>query len=203
MPRIGVSITKSTSFRGSTQEFSNVYYYEMATLPSSSAADTIIDNLTTLEKTFHATTVTFVRGRVWSQTGSPSTNEMITQKNLSGTGARATVAGLDKERAFLFKLRAGVDSRGNPVYLRKWYHACGVFFSGQTVGSGILDNTTAFSSGDKTSMIAAMNGIGDANGSSGVPQLCAKGGRQPGSGQTWTSHNYLEHHQLGDMWRAQ
>lgn len=202
MPRLGVSITKSTSFRGATQEFSNTYYYEMGTMPDEAAAGTLIDNLVTLEKTFHSTLVTFVRGRLWSQIGSPSQNNMINQHNLSGTGARAAVSGMDKERAFLFRLRAGVDSRGNPVYLRKWYHSCGVFISGLVVSSTILDNTTGFSTTERGNMVTAMQAIGDANGSAGVPKICAKGGRLPDVGAGWSGHQFLEHHQLGDMWRA-
>jgi hypothetical protein len=203
MPRVGVSITKSTAFRNSTQEFSNVYYYEMVTTPSQAEADTIIDNLATYEKTFHASNVTFVRGRLWTQGGTPGTNNMITQKNLSGTGARTTVTGFDKERAFLFRLRAGNDSRGNPVSLRKWFHACGVFYSGQTTVSTALDNTTGFNTSDRSAQVAAMNQIGDAVGSPGTMRLCSKNGRLPTAGETWQAHQFLEHHQLGDQWRAQ
>jgi hypothetical protein len=203
MARIGVSITKSTAFRNSTQEFSNVYYYEMLTLPSAAAADTLIDNLVTLEKTFHATTVTFVRGRVWSETGSAATNEMITQKNLSGTGARSGVTSLDKERAFLFRVRAGVDSRGNPVYLRKWFHACGEFVSAAGIGGSVLDNSAGFTTAQRSAQVAAMQNIGDANGSAGAPKLVSKVGRNTNVGASWEAHQFLEHHQLGDQWRAQ
>lgn len=202
MPRIGVSITKSTPFRGSTQEFSNVYYYDIASYPDASGADTIIDNLTALEKTFHSTIVTFVRGRLWKETGNKATSEMISQKNLAGVGSRLTLAGLDPERAFLFRLRAGVDTRGNPVYLRKWYHSCGQFSTGATISNGHLIQTTGFTSGERTTLVAQMNAIGDANGSAGAPKLVAKGGRQPDTGANWSAHQWLEHHQLGDMWRA-
>lgn len=202
MPRIGVSITKSCNFRGATQEFSNVYYYEVTSYPDVTQSDTIIDNLTALEKTFHASTVTFVRGRLWKETGSKLTSEMIEQKNLTGAGARTTVASLDPERAFLFRLRAGVDSRGNPVYLRKWYHSVGNFSATVTVTAGHMTQSTAFTSGERGTLVTAMNGIGDANGSPLAPKLCAKGGRLPDVGATWSAHQWLEHHQLGDMWRA-
>jgi hypothetical protein len=203
MPRIGVSITKSTPFRNSVQEFSNVYYYDVLSTPSVTQADTIIDNLTTLEKTFHGNNVTFVRGRCWTETGNKATNEMISQKNLSGVGARATTTTVDKERAFLFRLRAGVDSRGNPVYLRKWFHACAEFVSGQGISTGITAQTSGWSSAERAAQVAAMNAIGDANGSPLTPKLCAKSGRQSNSGATWEAHQFLEHHQLGDQWRAQ
>jgi hypothetical protein len=156
-----------------------------------------------MEKTFHGLTVTFVRGRLWTETGNKATNNMISQKNLSGTGARASVANMDKERAFLFRLRAGVDSRGQPVYLRKWFHACAVFYSGQTLGSSILDNSTSFTSTERTNMVNQMNTIGSLTAAAGPWSLCAKSGRQPTAGEVWTSHAFLEHHQLGDQWRAQ
>jgi hypothetical protein len=203
MARIGVSITKSVAFRNSTQEFSNVYYYDVSATPSAAQADTFIDNLTTLEKTFHSTQVTFVRGRVWTETGSAATNEMISQKNLSGTGARATTSTMDKERAFLFRLRAGVDSRGNPVYLRKWYHACGVFVTTVTNSNAILENASGFTSTERGNLVGAMTGIGNANGSPLSPALVAKSGRFATAGATWEAHPFLEHHQLGDQWRAQ
>jgi len=203
MARIGVSITKSTTFRDSVQEFTNVYYYEMLNLPNEAEAQTLLGNLVSLEKTFHTTNVIFVRGRVWSQGGSPGANNMITQQNLSGTGARAFDSNWDKERAWLFRLRAGSDSRGNPVYLRKWYHSVGAFFSGQVISAAIYANTTGISASDKTSMRAQMQAIGDANGSAGAPKLCAKSGRVPTVGEVWQPHTYLEHHQLGDQWRAQ
>ena len=202
MPRIGVSITKSTSFRGATQEFSNVYYYEVTDYPTVTQAGTIIGNLTTLEKTFHSTAVTFVRGRLWKETGSKLTSEMIEQQNLSGTGARATISGLDPERAYLFRLRAGVDSRGNPVYLRKWYHSVGQFVTTVTVGTGHTSQSQSFTTTERGNLVGAMSAIGDANGSPLVPKLCAKGGRLPDVGATWSAHQWFEHHQLGDQWRA-
>jgi len=203
MARIGISITKSCSFRNSTQEFTNVYYYQGGTLPDIAGADALIDELTTIEKTLHSSAVTFVRGRCWSQVGSPASNNMISQKNLSGTGARATLASLDKERAFLFRIRAGNDSRGQPVYLRKWFHACGVLFSGQGVSAGILENTTGFSAGDKTSMETAVAPLRTLSSAGGGWVICSKAGRDHGFNEVFKSHNFLEHHQLGDMWRAQ
>jgi hypothetical protein len=127
---------------------------------------------------------------------------MISQKNLSGTGARSSVAAFDPERAFLFRLRAGVDSRGNPVYLRKWYHSIGQFTSTAIVTASHLVQTTSFTTSERASLVAQMNAIGDANGSSLVAKLCAKGGRLPDTGATWSAHQWLEHHQLGDQWRA-
>lgn len=203
MPRIGVSITKSVVFRLSTQEFTNVYYYEILTMPDSAAATTLINNLVSLEKTFHSTSVTFLRGRCWSQIGTAAQNEMIATVNLSGTGAATPDTSFDRERAFLFRLRAGVDSRGNPVYLRKYFHACGSFGSASLPSAAQVSQTGGFTQVERDAQVTKMNGIGDANGSAGTPKLCSKVGRLPTAGSTWSAHQFLEHHQLGDQWRAQ
>lgn len=202
MARVGISITKSTPFRNSTQEFSNVYYYEVLGLPTQAEANTMIDNLTAFEKTVHSANVTFLRGRCWSQTDNKATSEMIAQKNLTGTGGNATDASFDKERAFLVRLRAGNDSRGNPVYLRKWFHACGSFGTGMTAGSAEYANTSGFTQGVRDQIANKVGPIGDANGSPNAPKLCAKSGRLPTPGALWQAHQFLEHRQLGDQWRS-
>lgn len=203
MTRIAISVTKSVAFRDSTQEFSNVYYYDgLLGAPNEAAADTLIDQVVNREKALHSTLVTFVRGRLWVHGGSPGSNVMVLQKNLSGTGARAANT-YDKERAFLFRLRAGVDSRGNPVYLRKWFHVCGEIVAGQTPSNSVIQNATGFSTSERAAQVAAMNSIGQIGSGATLGDLCAKGGRLPTAGATWEAHKYLEHHQLGDQWRAQ
>lgn len=203
MTRVGISITKSVPFRNSTQEFSNVYYYDgLLGRPTVAEADTLIDAVVAREKANFAAAVTFVRGRLWEQTADKATTEMVSQKNLSGAGNLSTTASMDRERAMLFRLRAGVDSRGNPVYLRKWFHfACGG--GGFTVSAGHLENTSAISSADRAASVARINNIGSIGSGTTLGTLCAKHGRQPTAGAQWECHAYLEHRQLGDQWRAQ
>jgi hypothetical protein len=202
MARIGISITKSVTFRNSVQEFSNVYYYDgLLAHPDEAAANNLIDELVTKEKAIHATSVTFVRGRLWSQTGDKATNNMISQKLLSGTGTLTPSTNMDKERAWLFRLRAGVDVRGNPVYLRKFFHACAGIAS-IAMTAGILENTSGFSQSQRDQAVAAMNTIGSCGSGPTQGAICAKNGRLPTAGATWQAHPFLEHHQLGDMWRA-
>jgi hypothetical protein len=203
MPMIGISITKSTPFRNSNQEFSNVYYYDITgSLPTQPQAAALIDELVALEKTFHSTAVTFVRGRLWSAGGSAGTNEMIDQHNLSGTGTTTLVTNMDKERAFLFRVRAGNDSRGNPVYLRKWYHSCGRFDTAVAVSTQALENSSGFTQAERDTMANKMNTVRDIGGA-GPWTLIAKSGRKPPDENPFQCHQFLEHHQMGDMWRAQ
>lgn len=201
---IGISITKSTSFRGAAQEFTNTYFYiNSGSYPDQAGADSLIDQLKSIEVGFHAGNVTFLRGRLWKQTGDKATSEMISQKNLSGTGSNSAITSFDKERAFLFRIRAGNDSRGNAVYFRKWYHSCGNGPGNVAVASPQLDNTAAIAGANRTTMENAVAPVKNIGGFIGGWEICAKSGRRITAGAEWTSHNFLEHHQLGDMWRAQ
>jgi|SRR5215217_9209040 len=200
--RVGIAITKRVVFRNSTQEFSNVYYYDgLANKPTEAEGNTMLANQKAREVPLHSTDVTFIRGRLWSQVGDKSQNEMISQQNLSGTGTITDNATLDRERAWLFRLRAGVDSRGNPVYLRKWFHACGSIGSASLSGS-ILSNKGGFTQGERDSAVGVMNSIGSAPAGAGTGTLTSKNGRTSTAGSLWQAHAFLEHHQLGDQWRA-
>lgn len=178
-----------------------MYYYENGgALPDSAGAEALIDEVTALEKGRHSTQVSFVRGRCWSQVGTPGQNEMIHQKALSGAGTTTPVTEMDKERAFLIRWRAGIDSRGNPVYLRKWFHACGAFGS-VTPSTGHLAQTSEFSSANRDSIRSSADAFLSLVSAGGGWSLVAKSGRTR-SGTGDAAHRFLEHHQLGDMWRS-
>jgi hypothetical protein len=201
MARYGVNILKRCSFRGGTQHFGNTYYYEVNISASSlSALETMLDELVAKEKAMHATDVTFVRGRVWSQVGTPSQNNMLVDKALSGTGALTTSTTMDRERAFLVRFRAGVDSRGRPVYLRKWWH----LMAGSIAGSGItndqLKQVEELNSTQRSALETFANSMKTFTTGGQTANLVAKGGR--GIDGATAAHRYLEHHQLGDEWRG-
>jgi hypothetical protein len=201
---VGITITKEAAFRDSVQPFSNQYFYDNGVLnhPTLTEAEALLDALVTLEKTFHSTMVTFKYGRLWSQIGVAALNNMLVQKALSGVGSTSQDAAMDRERAFLFRWRAGQDSRGNPVYLRKYYHSMGQFPGSGVISAAIHGNTTGFTDTQRSTMAGNANGIKNITAAGIAWQLCAKSGRDIDSGQAATCHRYLEHHQLGDAWRA-
>jgi hypothetical protein len=204
MVRIGVSITKSTTFRNSTQEFSNVYYFEgNLGLPTAAEADTLLDQLKGIEVGFHSSSVSFVRGRLWSAGGTKAENEMISQKQFTGTGSTTTNGSMDKERAFLIQARAGSDSRGKPVYLRKWYHSCGNGPGGQVVQTNQLQQTGGFSTTEQNAIGTAVGNISPIGTGGKSYVICSKQGRGLSGGVGWKGHPFLEHHQFGDQWRSQ
>jgi len=205
MPIIGITVTKETAFRNSIQQFTNMYFYNngIGTVPDAAASEALLDELVTTEKTFHSSAVEFVYGRVWHQTLLAITSEMLFQKSLTGLGSAPSSTTMDRERAFLFRWRAGTDSRGQPVYLRKWYHACGVFPGAvNPINSSILANTTGFSGTERTAMEGNAQAVANLGGSPGPWDLCAKSGRGISGSVFPTAHPFLEHHQMGDAWRG-
>jgi hypothetical protein len=202
VPRYGVSILKNTLFRGVQQEFANVYHYECPgiALTADTDQENLLDQLVTLEKTWHATDVNFVRGRVWNTgSGSPGTNLMRIDKLLSGAGALAPIAGLDKERAILVRWPAGLNSRNRPVYLRKWYHTNAAPV-GTVIGTTIMENEVGFTDPDIADLAAIFDNLDQLTVNTTPCDLCAQSGREITGGPE--PHKYLEHHQLGDMWRG-
>jgi len=204
MAQFAISITKRVVFRGKTQEFSNTYNYgTAAAMPGASLANDLIDEVTAKEKLFHSTAVTFLLGRCWSSGGTPAENEMISEKALTGTGSTAVSTAMDPERAILIQWAAGLDSRGRAVYLRKWYHCFGAFGS-VAMSNAHLQQSTAFTAGERTTM----QGLADALSriGSSVYGLVAASGRQRTGGilsaDPPVAYPWLEHHQLGDQWRA-
>lgn len=208
MTRFGFSVEKTTSFRGFQQPFANIYYYEVAGLSAGDVTgiEDILDHLVTKEKTIHSIAVNFVRGRAWNTgSGSQAGNQMRVDKSLSGTGALSDLTTQDRERAILLRVPAGSNSRGKPVYLRKWYHTC-ANPPGQTFAGGVQANTASLGATIKGVYTTYMNSLlsfsdVDTAGAAtfGVANLVSQSGRTTtGNSQC---HDWLEHHQLGDQWR--
>lgn len=195
---VGVALTKSVSFRGVQQEFTNVYYYEDVTAVAV-PAQTLIDDIKATEVSLHSSDVTFVRAKVWKAGGTPAQNEMVLQVPLSGTGNQAANTSMDRERAVLVRWPAGLDSRGHPVYLRKWYHSCGGC-NGNTFSASHLQNTGSLNSTIRNSIATKCDELSQI-GTLNAWALVAESGRTRSGAGTPECHEWLEHHQLGDMWR--
>jgi len=202
MARFGVNVLKRVAFRQGTQHFGNTYYYDdpLGT-PGLTTLEALVDAVVASERSRHATTVTFVRGRLWSQIGTPSQNQMLVDKSLSGTGSATAQSDIDRERAFLVRFRAGVDTLGRPVYLRKYWHL-NAAVGGSAITSAQNANIDELSTTHRTALENFGNEVKQYT--LGTPAhtftLVAKGGR-PIDGAT-LAHRFFEHHQLGDEWRG-
>jgi hypothetical protein len=200
MGRIGLSVVKRATFRDSTQEWGNTYFYgAVGTNPNESDAQAMITEVANAEKLFHATSVSFIRARLWSAGGTPTQNQTIAEAQLSGAGALTPLPTMDIERAFLVYWPAGRDVRGRQVFLRKWYHTC-AGIGGVAVSTAILANQTGFTQAQRDTIAAACDTITRIGPLEGWG-LVAENGRERDGGAP-LAHKYLEHHQLGDQWRA-
>lgn len=201
MALVGVSITKRATFRDSTQEWNNVYHYSYTGLnPGATLAEAIIDNIVPIERLVHSLDTSFVHARCWSAGGSIEDNQMIFQKALAVAGTLTNATYLDRERAILIQWPAGLDSRGKPVYLRKWYHTGAVAIAGTTISDAVVKQTTSLGSAHRSAIYALVDELPDLTVNAQGMSLVAESGREiTGDG---FCHRYLEHHQLGDMWRG-
>lgn len=201
MAIFGVSIEKSSSFRGANQIFANVYHYQDAGgAPSDADLESLLDQLVVIEKAFHANSVNFVRGRVWSAGGTQAANQMRVDKALAGAGGLVNDVSYDRERAVLVRWRAGVDSRGRPVYLRKFWHVMSTTFDAAAWGSGVYGNTAQIAQARRDGFETTADQVASLTAGGTVFTLCGPNGRNI-TGDT-ECHPYLEHHQLGEMWRG-
>jgi hypothetical protein len=193
---------KRCAYRLGTQHFSNVYYFDTPIAATNlTDLELLVDEVVAKEKAVFSTAVTFVQGRLWSQIGTPTQNNMLIDKTLSGTGALGSHADMDRERAFLIRLRAGVDSRGRPVYLRKYYHLLVGIIGGAAISGAMLAQTAELSSGQRTALEVFMNSLASFTVNGQSVNLVSKNGR--GITGSTQAHRFLEHRQLGDEWRGQ
>lgn len=194
---VGISITKKVLFRGTQQEFSNTYHYHK-TGAVTGDWNGLVDEIVGIERPLHGTGVTFVRARVWSSGGSRAENTMLLQKDLTGTGSQAQNSSLDPERCILARWRVGVDVRGLPVYLRKWFHPCGNPM-GVMAGATQLAQTAKIATGDLALIQGQVEQLREL-GTVELWNLSNSNGSRIANTQA-EIHPWWEHHQFGDMWR--
>jgi hypothetical protein len=200
MGQVSIAVLKRVAFRGAVQEFSNTYHYgSIDSNPIFGTGKQLTDEVVAFEKSIHSNVVTFVNVKMWSSGGTIAQNEMIYEENLTGVGSQQPTPSMDRERAYLFSWKAGKNSRGKPVYLRKWFHLCGNF-GGVVINAGILDNTAGFAAADRTIMEDKIDEI-TRIGSAAEWGMIAESGRERDAGKP-ICHRFLEHHQLGDQWRG-
>jgi hypothetical protein len=200
MAQFSISITKSTVFRDSVQPFSNIYTYGgVGTMPNAGSAPALINEVADIERSLHSSEVKFVQGRLWSSGGTRAENQMIATVTLTGQGSQGTQSGFDRERAVLVQWPAGKDTRGKKVYLRKWFHCTGQC-NGVVFSASVQSNLTRIEIADRRAIATQASNLARI-GSTAEWGMIAPSGRERDGGDPIT-HPYLEHHQLGDKWRA-
>ncbi len=122
MGKFRVIITKSQTFQGKVEEFSNVYVLDTGTFEGFDD-EAAINSIVGLEKAVHSTEVTFVRGESYGINPVTGDNPRF-GKPLSGAGTMAAGARIYVECAILVKFelprKGGLIGIGRRRMLRKW-----------------------------------------------------------------------------------
>lgn len=184
------SVTKSRSWHGATEKWSNVYHYSLATNLDVTLATDLVDQIAAAEKLCHATTVTFEDGRVWEVGGTPAQNETIVIRDLSGTGSVAPSAAYYLESTIVARCDTNRNtSTGKRIYLRKYYHT-GVVPS---ASNAQLSGESALGATQKGLVITCMESLREVTLSPGsiLVTLCAPGGQQVSDSRPVTALDYM------------
>jgi hypothetical protein len=140
---VGVSVTKSTLWRGINEEFSNVYHYDAA---ADTTSQQIADSVVAAERALHGSNVTFKGVKVWGPTDGPKEQSvMLLQQTLTGNGSQLSGVPTAKELAIVVQWDTGrKNSRGGRIFLRKYIHL------------GMMSGGTEDMAKGNTAMVAAV-----------------------------------------------
>ena len=196
MPDPGIyafSIRKSISWRGRTQEFSNLYHYYFSA-PTTTGLENTLDYLKDAERPIHDGVVTFQEGRAWGPLNAQGRGgNMEAVRSWSQAGTKTSGTAFYKECAYLVIWPLGrYGSRNRPQFLRKWIHSqsTGLAASADTTGNAALGGATSILNTYITAVTTAT-----VTGVSGSITLQTAKGNVPISGGVL--YGFLEHRQYG------
>lgn len=124
MPPYAVSVTKERTFRGSPEQFSNVYHYD-TTAPIGDG-NALADAVVAGDKNAYPTSVAFKTVRVWGPTDEgAAASDTILVKDLSGNGTGSFSGGsFYSELAVVVQFYLGRSATsGRKRFLRKFIHS--------------------------------------------------------------------------------
>jgi hypothetical protein len=131
---------KNFAYRGSREEFSNVYTFDVPA-PSISVCQDIISRLVSIEMDIHSSGVQFVSARAWTSGGTPAQNETIIITDLAGPGTQPPAPEWHAQAVYEIQWRTDRPSvTDKPVYLRKYLRSFSVF--NVTASPGVFAGST-------------------------------------------------------------
>jgi hypothetical protein len=169
---LGCSVTKSTTWRGIEEEFSNVYHFDAAVdTTSQQVADAVVG----AERTILGTNVSMKNVKVWGPTdGTKEQSVMLLQQNLTGTGAIIAGSVCAKELSAVLQWDTGrKNTRGGTIFLRKYLHVGAIPDTAEEAAKG----NAALPAAAITRFNNFGNSVKNPVGVNGAP-LCDKKGRK-------------------------
>jgi hypothetical protein len=169
---LGVSVTKSTGWRGIQEEFTNVWHFD-ATVDTTSKE--VADAVVAGERPVFGPNVNFKRVQVWGPADAgPAQNQMLLQEDLTGTGEAFPGAICAKELSVVASWDTGrVNTRGGRIFLRKYLHVGQLNDAGDEAARGNAALPAAVADQYKRNMNAMKNIVGV-----GRASICDRKGRK-------------------------
>ncbi len=144
------TVTKSRLWRGTQEQFANVWHYNVSAGESNDTLTSLLDAIVAKEKEVFGTNVTFVQGRVNGPTNQgEALNVMRVIKDLSGAGSYnpATASTTPGESAGVCSFYVGRNpATGRKRFLRKYLHLGRI----ETSVADIVQGNTALDAAIKT-----------------------------------------------------
>jgi hypothetical protein len=195
MATIGVSITKTTAWRGGQQAFSNVYHYLDSVLDAN-RYEQLVTEIVLKEKVIHSSIVNFVGARVWEASGTPAENETLLIKDLTGTGSATSDMQMYRELAYLISWELERrDNRGRKKYLRKWIHAESGFTT--STDPAHFDGYTPLPISARDPLKVYADAVDAITILGASFELCSPKGEKPMAANNGKVYDVLEHRQFG------
>jgi hypothetical protein len=171
---IGVSITKETTWRGASEEFSNVYHFQTAADVTSKQ---VIAEVVKAEQTVHGPGVHFKNAKAFGPTdGLKAQNVMLEDITLDAYGTMPTAVTAGKELAAVVQWDTGrKNTRGGRIFYRKYLHPGALGAGNDDAGKGNVAMTQA----QQDLFVAFGNDVKNAVGLSGADLTDAKGRTLP------------------------
>lgn len=124
---IGVHITMDRTWRGSKEEFENVFHYNTGVgAVNETDLNEIVDDVVSTLRPIFGSSVGFKRARVHGPTNLTKVEDvMLLVKDLTGTGSKAETNGLiPPEFTYVVQMYVGRGPKGGKQFLRKYFHSC-------------------------------------------------------------------------------
>lgn len=196
---VAVSITKSVSWRGKTEQFSNVTHYDVGPMAGYTAQGWLdmIDAVAAAEKPAFGSVVTFVSGRVWGDVLLPPQDTVtLGLKDLSGSGTQSGGADLPYELAVVAQKYVGRSPIfQRKLFLRKYLHICR---GSSTAAAGSLLGNTSLGANEKAIGVDYGNRMQTITVGPAIHDMCTPKGVKHNAigGQVWTALNHLHTRQF-------
>lgn len=198
MSTFAVAVTKQVQWREFQQPFSNVYHYSGA--PGDEFDDEGVANaVLAAEQEIHGSNITFTQVRTYGPTDQgAAANVNRTVQDFNSVGLATADGSYYRELAWLVIWPLGrYGPRNHPHWLRKWLHTSTFYELTATSTSGEVPLYEWPPPLD--TYASAVTQLQDSTTGS-VLTLAAPDGRTPIDNAK--GYPYLEHRQLGDLWRS-